>query len=45
MAHECTTLKRANFRFSILNPGDPSCGTPDDFPRINACLILWEDWR
>jgi hypothetical protein len=23
MAHECTTLKRANFRFSILNPGDP----------------------
>jgi uncharacterized protein with PQ loop repeat len=23
MAHECTTLKRANLRFSILNPGDP----------------------
>jgi hypothetical protein len=23
MAHECTTLKRANFRFSILNPRDP----------------------
>jgi hypothetical protein len=21
--HDCTTLKRANLRFSVLNPGDP----------------------